>query len=104
MTSTLPPSLQRLVPLFHELDDPALPCHRERLRIRVAAGWSQLLLARHLGVAQRNISNWERPGMPEPTPIHRALYRLALKELERRALKRALDEAFEYEAETKAAA
>ena len=95
MTSTIPPSLRRLVPLFRELDDPDLPCHGERRRIRSAAGWSQQRLAEHLGVAQRNISNWERVGMPSPTPIHRALYRLALKELEQRALRRALELAYE---------
>lgn len=97
MTTTIPPALQRLMPLFQELDDDRLPVHRERVRIRIAAGWSQTKLAERLGCAQRNISNWERPGRPKPWPVHRALYRLALLELERIALDRALEEAYELE-------
>lgn len=95
MTSTIPPSLARLAPLFQELDDPELPPYAERRRIRRAAGWTQARLANHLGVAQRNICNWETVGASKPTPIHRALYRVALRELERLALARAVEEAFE---------
>jgi transcriptional regulator with XRE-family HTH domain len=83
------------VPLFQELDDPELPPYVERQRIRRAAGWTQARLATHLGVAQRNICNWEKAGASKPTPIHRALYRLALRELERLALTRALEQAYE---------
>jgi transcriptional regulator with XRE-family HTH domain len=82
------------MPLFRELDDPELPVHAERRRIRTAAGWSQARLACHLGVAQRNIGNWEKSGAPKPTPIHRALYRTALRELERLAFERALGQAY----------
>lgn len=101
MTSTLPPALKRLMPLFRELDDDTLPIHRERARIRIAAGWSQTKLADRLGCAQRNISNWERRGQPQPWPVHRAIYRLVLKELERLAYQRALEEAYEIEAAQK---
>ncbi len=94
MTTTIPPSLKRLVPLFRELEDDTLPIHAERRRIRDSARWSQTRLAERLGVAQRNLSNWEKAGASEPTPIHRALYRLALQELERIALERALIEAY----------
>lgn len=90
MTVTLPPSLERLIPLFQELDDDELPSHAERRRIRSAAGWSQARLAMHLGVAQRNIGNWERQGASEPTRANRILYRHALRELERLALGLAL--------------
>lgn len=82
------------MPLFQELDDPLLPIHSERRRIRTSAGWSQDRLARHLGVAQRNICNWEKPAASEPTPVHRTLYRLALRELERLAFERGIDEAY----------
>jgi hypothetical protein len=99
MTSTLPPSLERLVPLFRELDDDHLPPHAERRRIRRAAGWTQTRLAERLGVAQRNICNWERAEASQPTPIHRALYRVALREMERHALERALNLAYATEAQ-----
>ncbi len=82
------------MPLFQELGDDTLPTHRERARIRIAAGWSQTKLAQHLGCAQRNISNWERRGQPQPWPVHRAIYRLALKQLEQIALVRALEEVY----------
>ncbi len=94
MTTTIPPSLKRLVPLFQETEDDSLPIHAERRRIRDAAGWSQTRLAASLGVAQRNISNWEKADASEPITIYRALYRLGLKELERIALERALTEAY----------
>jgi transcriptional regulator with XRE-family HTH domain len=97
MTTTLPPSLKRLMPLFRELDNDLLPVHAERRRIRTAAGWSQARLGRHIGGAQRNVANWEGAGAPEPTPAYRLLYRLALKQLEQVALERALVEAYELE-------
>jgi transcriptional regulator with XRE-family HTH domain len=69
--------------LFAEIDNP-LPPHAERVRIRRDAGLSQRALSIALGVAERNVCNWEKPDAPEPTPTHKALYRLALEELDRR--------------------
>ena len=83
MTSTLPPALRGLARLLEEVDT-QLPPHAERVRIRKDAGLSQRALSLALGVAERNVCNWEKADAPEPTARHRLLYRVALQELARR--------------------
>lgn len=87
MTSTIPPPLRSLMRLFEELDA-ELPPHAERVRIRKEAGLSQRRLSIALGVAERNVCNWEKADAPEPTPDHRLRYRVMLEQLRERASSR----------------
>lgn len=87
MTTTLPPAMRGLTKLVHELEkileevDAELPPHAERRRIRVEAGLSQAALSRCMGVADRNVCNWEDPAKPEPAQAHRLVYQIALLQL-----------------------
>ena len=91
MTSTIPPATRSLTRLVAELDKllgeihVELPPHAERRRLREQAGLSQAQFSRSMGVAERNVCNWEHPDRPEPTRTHRLLYRVALMRLAEQA-------------------